>query len=84
VPQLEEPATLRTGNSGSVYFAVNGQTFGPSGPGANVVKDIALSPEALTGRFALADTTGDVDLVKYVEALPVAPQPVANDGLLGE
>ncbi len=71
VPQLEDPATLRTGNSGSVYFAVNGQTFGPSGPGANVVKDVALSPAALTERYIAADLTGDADLAQFVaEVLP--------------
>jgi cytoskeletal protein RodZ len=70
VPQLEEPASLRTGNSGSVYFMVNGETYGPSGPGANVVKDVALSPAALTGRYAVADMTGDADLRQYVEVLP--------------
>jgi hypothetical protein len=66
VPQFEEPATLRTGNSGSVYFAVNGQTFGPSGPGANVVKDIPLTPDALTTRYAAADPAGDADLAQFV------------------
>ena len=50
VPQMEEPAVLRAGNSGSVYFAVNGQTYGPAAPGAQVVKNVALSPEALTAR----------------------------------
>ena len=52
VPPLEEPPVFRTGNSGSVYFVVNGQTYGPAAPGANVVKDIALSPDALTETFA--------------------------------
>jgi Domain of unknown function (DUF4115)/Helix-turn-helix domain len=70
VPQLEEPATLRTGNSGSVYFAVNGATYGPAGPGANVVKDVPLSPEALTERYLAADMIGDADLRQYVEVLP--------------
>ena len=42
------PAVLRAGNSGSVYFVVNGQTYGPAAPGAQVVKNVALSPEALT------------------------------------
>jgi cytoskeletal protein RodZ len=70
VPQLEEPATLRTGNSGSVYFAVNGATYGPAGPGANVVKDVPLSPDALTTRYLAADMTGDADLRQYVEVLP--------------
>jgi cytoskeletal protein RodZ len=77
VPQLEEPATLRTGNSGSVYFAVNGQTYGPSGPGANVVKDVPLSPDALTGRYAVADMTGDADLAQFVaEVMPADLQAI--------
>lgn len=66
VPQMEEPAVLRAGNSGSLYFAVNGQTYGPAAPGAQVVKNVALSPEALTGAYAMADLTGDADLARYV------------------
>ncbi len=81
VPQLQEPATLRTGNSGSVYFAVNGATYGPAGPGANVVKDVPLSPDALTTRYLAADMTGDADLRQYVEALPTDGILAAPDAL---
>lgn len=73
VPQLAQAAVLRTGNSGSVYFLVNGQTHGPAGPGANVVKDVALSPEALTASFAVADLSGDADLAQFVNVAEVAP-----------
>ncbi|MDO9637453.1 MAG: DUF4115 domain-containing protein [Pseudotabrizicola sp.] len=66
VPQLEEPAVLRAGNSGSLYFAVNGQTYGPAAPGAQVVKNVALSPEALTEKFAVADLNRDADLAAIV------------------
>lgn len=66
VPQMETPAVLRAGNSGSVYFAVNGQTYGPAAPGAQVVKNVALSPEALTGTYQLADLSGDPDLAAIV------------------
>lgn len=66
VPSLEEPPVLRAGNSGSVYFAVNGQTYGPAAPGAQVVKDVALSTEALTENFALADLERDADLAAIV------------------
>jgi cytoskeletal protein RodZ len=68
VPQMEQAALFRTGNSGSVYFVVNGQTYGPAAPGANVVKDIALSPDALTGKFVVADMTADTDLEKIMTA----------------
>jgi cytoskeletal protein RodZ len=66
VPQLEEAPLLRSGNSGSVYFAVNGQTYGPAAPGAQVIKNVALSPEALTDKYAVADLTVDPDLAAIV------------------
>lgn len=66
VPQLEEPAVLRAGNSGSVYFAVNGVTYGPAAPGAQVVKNVVLSPEALTAAYTVAEPTGDEDLARFV------------------
>jgi hypothetical protein len=68
VPPLQDAPRLRSGNSGSVYFLVNGQTFGPAAPGANVVKNVALSAEALTGKFAQADLTADEDLARVMTA----------------
>lgn len=76
VPALEEAAVFRTGNSGSVYFVVNGATYGPAAPGANVAKDIALSAEALTGKYAEADLAKDDDLAKFMTAdASAAPTP---------
>lgn len=66
VPQLEQAALLRSGNSGSIYFVVNGQTFGPAAPGAQVVKNVALSPESLSGAYTVADLNGDSDLAQFV------------------
>ena len=66
VPQLEEPALLRAGNSGSVYFAVNGVTYGPAAPGAQVVKNVVLSPESLMAAYVVAVPTADVDLARFV------------------
>lgn len=62
LPRTEQPPTLRAGNSGSVYFAVNGRTYGPAAPGAQVAKNIVLSADALTGAFDLADIDADPDL----------------------
>ena len=78
VPQLEEPPLLRSGNSGSIYFAVNGQTYGPAAPGAQVVKNVALSPEALTTGYSVADLSQDADLaaiVNVADASQVMPAP---------
>lgn len=66
VPQSETPATLRAGNSGSVYLLVNGEPFGPTAPGAQVVDQIALSPDAVTERFAMADPEGDQALRDFI------------------
>jgi cytoskeletal protein RodZ len=68
VPPLETAAVFRTGNSGSIYFVVDGVTYGPVAPGAQVAKDIQLSPEALTQNFAQADMTQDDDLARFATA----------------
>ena len=84
VPALEEAPLLRSGNSGSIYFAVNGQTYGPAAPGAQVVKNVSLAAEALSGRFAPADLTGDSDLARFVTTVaevvaPAAPQATPSE-----
>jgi Domain of unknown function (DUF4115) len=81
VPQFAQAAVLRTGNSGSVYFLVNGKTHGPAGPGANVVKDVALSPAALAAKYAVVETTDDTDLLNFVELTPQEVLPTVGDPL---
>lgn len=66
VPPLQEAALLRSGNSGSIYFVVNGKTYGPAAPGAQVIKNVALSPDALMQAYAAADISGDSDLAQFV------------------
>ncbi|WP_308917956.1 helix-turn-helix domain-containing protein [Jannaschia sp. LMIT008] len=65
-------ATLRTGNSGALYFAVAGQTYGPVAPGAQVVSDVALAPEAVGQTYAAADPDADRDLARVVAELDLA------------
>ena len=77
VPPLQEATELRSGNSGSIYFVVNGQTFGPAAPGAQVIKGVALSPEALTATYAAADLSGDADLAQFVSVVASAAEAVA-------
>jgi hypothetical protein len=57
------------GESGALYFAVNGQTYGPAGSRGSVTKNLVLSPEALTGKYAVADLESDADLAKYATAV---------------
>ena len=62
LPPTEEPATLRVGESGAVYFAVNGQHYGPAGANGTVTSNLALSASNLTEKYALADLNADGDL----------------------
>lgn len=75
LPLTEQPPVLRTGNSGAVYFAVNGQTYGPAAPGAKVVKDVELSPDALTRNYAVADVMADPELASMFAVASAAPLP---------
>lgn len=79
LPTLDEPPVLRTGNSGAVYFAVNGQTYGPAAPGPQVVKNIKLSSEEVTGAYALADLDADPELAQF---LSVAQADAAVEGVV--
>jgi cytoskeletal protein RodZ len=80
VPQMEEAPLLRAGNSGSVYFAVAGETYGPAAEGAQVVKNIALTPEALTAAYAVADMAQDADLARFAAVEPVMAEETATPG----
>lgn len=66
LPKTENPPLLRTGNAGSVYFAVNGEAYGPAGEGASVAKNIALAPDAIHEAFALADVSADQALADFI------------------
>ena len=66
VPSTEEPATLRVGESGAMYFAVNGVHYGPVGQRGGVTSNVELTPESLTQTYAVADLTADDDLAEIV------------------
>jgi hypothetical protein len=74
VPATEDPALLRVGESGSVYFAVNGQHYGPVGPRGTVTSNVELSVDHLTATYSVADLETDTDLARTVaEASTVTP-----------
>lgn len=78
LPKSEEPPLLRAGNAGSVYFKVNGETFGPAGDGPSVVKDVALGPDQLKTAYTVADLTKDSDLARFVNVAKAEPAPDAE------
>lgn len=69
VPATEEPPTLRAGESGAVYFAVNGDHYGPAGASGAITADLTLDPQTLTAAYSVADMTQDQDLSRYVAEL---------------
>lgn len=71
VPSTEEAATLRVGESGAVYFAVNGVHYGPVGPRGTVTSNVALSVDTLTAAYTVADITQDDDLAAMVNVAEV-------------
>ena len=72
VPTTEEPATLRVGESGAIYFAMNGQTFGPAGPRGSVTSNVALSVASLSETYSVASPETDSDLARVVAELAVS------------
>ena len=83
VPPLAQAPMLRSGNSGSVYFVVAGNTYGPAAPGAQVVKNVSLDAAILQETYAAADPTADSDLAKFVAmadtAAPASGEVPANE-----
>jgi hypothetical protein len=65
VPATEEPPVLRVGESGALFMAVNGVPYGPVGPAGQVTSNVALSPEAITGNYQVAEQSEGV-LADYV------------------
>ncbi|WP_163849622.1 helix-turn-helix domain-containing protein [Pseudooceanicola aestuarii] len=59
LPMTEEPPVLRAGMSGSLYFKVEGQLYGPAGAGSSTIRDVALSVGAVKGAYTVADVTAD-------------------------
>ncbi|SFA71998.1 protein RodZ, contains Xre-like HTH and DUF4115 domains [Poseidonocella pacifica] len=66
LPATEEAPTLRAGNSGSLFFKVAGEVYGPAGSGTSVAKNVALSVDGLRGAYQTADLTADPELARFV------------------
>ncbi len=78
LPATEEAPTLRAGMSGSVYFKLNGEIFGPAGQGTGAVRDLALDINELRDDFEVADLDRDPELARIV-ALAAAQTVVVDD-----
>ncbi|MFT4783416.1 MAG: cytoskeleton protein RodZ [Paracoccaceae bacterium] len=72
LPQTEAAATLRAGAASSVFFMINGLTYGPAGGRGQVVDKIVLSAEALSQKFAQADVEANDDAKQAVRVAQAA------------
>ncbi len=78
LPATEEAPTLRAGMSGSVYFKLNGDIYGPAGEGSSVARDLPLAMDTLKEDFEVADLDGDPELARIV-ALAAAADVVVEE-----
>ena len=62
VPATEEPATLRTGESGALFFALADGCYGPVGARGSVTSNLPLHHEALAELYEPVDPLADTSL----------------------
>ncbi|WP_147104366.1 helix-turn-helix domain-containing protein [Tateyamaria sp. syn59] len=71
-PLTEEPPTLRTGESGAIYFAMNDKFYGPVGDTGAVTSNLPLEIAGLKEAYLPVDIATDEGLVRYAEAKAAA------------
>lgn len=71
-PLTEEPPTLRTGESGAIYFAMNDKFYGPVGATGQVTSNLPLEIAGLQETYLPVDIQTDEGLVRYAEAKAAA------------
>lgn len=66
VVPLSETAIVmeRAGNSGSLFFKVNGAVYGPAGPAGQLVKGVDLTEDTLTERYQEIPADQQDDLLR--------------------
>jgi cytoskeletal protein RodZ len=62
VPATEEPPTLRTGESGALYFAMANGCYGPVGARGSITSNLPLNNQALAALYEPVDPTADQSL----------------------
>jgi helix-turn-helix protein/uncharacterized protein DUF4115 len=77
-PLTEEPPTLRTGESGAIYFAMNDKFYGPVGAAGAVTSNLPLEIAGLKETYLPVDVNSDQGLVRYAEARSAAVAQAAD------
>ena len=66
VPAIEDPLTLRVGDSGATYFSIGDKFYGPVGLNGKVTSNVILSVQSVKTNMAVADLKNDEDLARLV------------------
>ncbi len=77
VPAMEEPPTLLTGESGALYFAMEGGCYGPVGRSGSITKNLPLHREALAELYKPVAPGGDSSLNRMFADLSASMTPSA-------
>ncbi|MCX7559989.1 DUF4115 domain-containing protein [Sulfitobacter sp. F26204] len=64
VPATEEPPSLRTGESGALYFAMADGCYGPVGARGSITSNLPLDNQALAELYQPVDPTADTSLTR--------------------
>ena len=62
VPLTEEPPTLRTGESGALFFAMSDGCYGPVGARGSVTSNLVLDSTQLAAAYEAVDPNADTSL----------------------
>ncbi|WP_282128071.1 helix-turn-helix domain-containing protein [Roseobacter litoralis] len=73
-----EPALLRTGESGAIYFALNGEYYGPVGKTGTITSNISLEVASLKATYQVADLAADEALATTVVELQTPAGPASE------
>lgn len=82
IPVTEETPILRAGNSGSLYFKVNGSIVGPAGQGTAPVQNVVLASTDLSAAYPTVTPEQDqrvFDVLKELNAPALLP---ASEGVV--
>ncbi|MDQ2092545.1 helix-turn-helix domain-containing protein [Rhodalgimonas zhirmunskyi] len=66
LPAEVEAPTLQAGMSGSLYFEIDGELFGPAGNGTATVRKLSMARSDLLASYEPADLSQDPELAKVI------------------
>lgn len=66
LPAEAQAPVLQAGMSGSLYFEIDGELFGPAGQGTATVRKLSMGREDLLAKYELADFSQDPELAKII------------------